>query len=153
MTDSADPSKQRFVTIAVILLCGGYLTVKALRHFPRENLPKLSTESSTAPLPPKQPIPATFQSKIILPSALGEEEKPLAPSGVFYPLKRISREIRDGVYAVLPGEELKLLKRLPEGRLLLVSGSVEFTVWESQVTNDLKLAQEAERRDHALHPR
>jgi hypothetical protein len=153
MNDSDNPSNQRFLTIAVILLCGGYLTVKALRHFPREQLPTPSTETSPAPLPPRQPIPATFQSKIIVPGALDAEGKALAPAGVFYPLKRISREIRDGVYAVLPGEELKLLKRLPEGRLLLVSGSIEFTVWESQVTNDLKLAQEAERRDHALHPR
>jgi hypothetical protein len=30
---------------------------------------------------------------------------------------------------------------------------VEFIVPESHVTNDLKLAQEAERQDHALHPR
>jgi hypothetical protein len=153
MTDSGDPSTQRFLTIAVILLCGGYLAVKAIRHFPTQHVSGPFPESSTASRFPGQPIPGVFQSRIILPSSLGEGEKALAPAGVFYPLRRISRGIRDGVYAVLPGEELKLLKRLPAGRLLLVSGSVEFTVRESQVTNDLKLAQEAERQDHALHSR
>jgi hypothetical protein len=153
MTESDESSGSRLATFAVILLCGGYLAVKAVGHFSQGELRKAVSESPVPAPIAASPVPASFQSKIILPSILPEGEKALAPVGVFYPLKRISREIRNGVYAVVPGEELRLLKRLPEGRLLLVGGTVEFLVPESHVTNDLKLAQEAERQDHALHPR
>lgn len=151
MTERDESSGGRFAALIVILICGGYLAAKALRHFSEEDLRKPPSESPVALISPARPIPAAFQSKIILPSSLPEGEKALAPAGVFYPLKRISRKIRDGVYAVVPGEELRLLKRMPEGHLLLLNGSVEFLVQESQVTNDLKLAQEAERQEYARH--
>ncbi len=153
MNKRDESSGGRLATLAGILLCGGYLAVKAVLHFPQDEPTKAVTEIPASSPIVASPVPASFQSKIILPSFLPEGEKALAPVGVFYPLKRISREIRDGVYAVVPGEELRLLKRLPEGRLLLVGGSVEFLVPESHVTNDLKLAQEAERQDQARLPR
>ena len=96
-------------------------------------------------------IAPAFQSKIEIPAGPSGEKR-LAPPGTFYMLKRVSAETRTGVRAVVPGEQVKLLKRT--GKILkLTDGTIEFEVDESQVTNDLELAREAERKDFEAHPR
>ena len=97
-----------------------------------------------------QPVPV-FHSKIdISPGPPGE--KRLAEPGVFYMLERVSEQTDTGVHAVVPGEQVRLLRR-KDKMLRLTDGVIEFEVKESQVTNDLELAREAERKDFEAHPR
>lgn len=63
-------------------------------------------------------------------------------------LDRVTAETKDGVVGAVPGDEAKLVRR--SGDKLRVSvGGTEFEVKESQVTRDVALAQEAERKDFA----
>lgn len=95
---------------------------------------------------PATPAPRAFVSKIqIAPGA--PNEKHLAPPGIFYMRERVSAETATGVHAVVPGEQVKLLQRNTDGTLRLSHDLVEFVVKETQVTNDLDAAQEAEHQD------
>lgn len=103
---------------------------------------------ASAPEPaPAQPAPAAvpdapaFESKV---DAAGEK---FAPPGVFYVVDRVSAMTNNGVKAVSPGEKVKLLQRLGNGRMKVTTGDADFEVKESQVTNDLDLAREAEKRE------
>ena len=52
-----------------------------------------------------------------------------------------------GVKALAPGEKVRLLQRLSEGKMKVTADGADFEVKESQVTNDLDLAREAEKRE------
>ncbi len=106
--------------------------------------------ASAAPLPLANVAPV-FKSKIAIPDGPAGE-KHLAKPGVFYVLERTSIEHASGVAAVVPGEEVKLLGRKGNGVLKVTTGKYEFELKESQVTNDLDRAQEAERKFALSHP-
>lgn len=106
---------------------------------PGDNENELGGSSSVPPAP-------TFQSKIEIPAGAPGEKK-LAPPGVFYMVDRISIETPSGVQAVNPGEQVKLLARMKNGRMKVAQGAIDFEVKETQVTNDLERAQQAEKSD------
>ena len=95
-----------------------------------------------------------FESKIPLPASSAPGEKHLAKPGTFYVLERASIEHASGIAAVVPGEEVRLLMRKDNGRMKVVSvaGKYEFEMKESQLTNDLDLAREVERKYALTHP-
>ena len=109
----------------------------------------------TADAPNVEGAPAktvqVFKSKIHIPDG-PPGEKHLAKPGIFYVLERTSIEHATGVAAVVPGEEVKLLMRKENGILKVSSGKYEFELKESQVTSDLDVAQEAERKFALTHP-
>lgn len=79
-------------------------------------------------------------------------EKHIAKPGVFYVLERTSIQHASGVAAVVPGEEVKLLKRNDNGTMKVTTGKYDFEMKESQLTNDLDLARAAERNYVSTHP-
>ena len=105
--------------------------------------------SDSSATPPK--TVQIFKSKIVIPDGR-PGEKHLAKPGIFYVLERTSIEHATGVAAVVPGEEVQLLSRMGNGVLKVMSGKYEFQLKESQLTNDLDLAQEAERKFVLTHP-
>jgi hypothetical protein len=99
--------------------------------------------TSTLPAAPAAP---EFESRIGGPgTATGEKE--FAPPGIFYVVERVSVMTSNGVKALSPGEEVRLLQRIGKGRMKVTAGKDDFEVKESQVTNDLDLAREAEKRE------
>jgi hypothetical protein len=88
----------------------------------------------------------SFESKIDVPTPPAGE-KQYAPPGVFYVVDRVTVETSTGVKALSPGEKVKLLQRLNSGRMKVTTGEVDFEVKETQVTNDLDLARDAEKKD------
>ena len=74
-----------------------------------------------------------------------EPVRQVAPPGVFYMLERVKMTKDSGVLAIVPGEEVRLMQRLPNGRLRVTSGRYDFVVRESQVTQDYDLAQAVRR--------
>ena len=104
-------------------------------------------DSSSAP----EKTVKVFKSKIVIPPG-PPGEKHIAKPGIYYVLERTSIEHATGVAAVVPGEEVQLLSRMGNGVLKVMSGKYEFQLKESQLTNDLDLAQEAERKFVLTHP-
>ena len=107
-------------------------------------------ELSSAPSAPAAPA---FKSKIPLPAGPAGE-KHLAKPGTYYVLERASIEHATGVAAVVPGEEVQLMMRKGNGVMKVVSTSskYEFEMKESQLTNDLDVARETERKYVLVHP-
>ena len=101
-----------------------------------------SAPAKTAPL---------FISKIVIPAG-APGEKHLAKPGIYYVLDRTSIEHATGIAAVVPGEEVRLLNRKENGFVKVSSGKHEFELKESQLTNDLDVAQAAERKFVQTHP-
>jgi len=69
-----------------------------------------------------------------------------APPGIFYMIDRAKVTSSTGIKAVSPGEEVKLLERLPGGKMRVTVDHADFTVYNWQVTDDLDIARDAERR-------
>jgi hypothetical protein len=67
----------------------------------------------------------------------------VAPPGFLYMLERVSQTTDTGVVAVIPGEQVRIMQRKPNGRLRITTGRHDFEVKESQVTQDFDLAQTA----------
>ncbi len=84
------------------------------------------------PIPEPAPVPQ-------LPPR--EAVRRVAPPGVFYMLERVKMTKDFAVLAIVPGEEVRLMQRLPKGRLRVTTGRYDFEVNESQVTQDYDLAQ------------
>lgn len=113
-----------------------------------ESAPAAPTTAALPSTPlPVLPPPPVFESRIAAPPVAQSGEKQYAPPGVFYVVERVSMETDSGVKAVSPGERVKLLQRLNNGRMRVTTGDADFEVKASQVTNDLDLAREAEKRD------
>lgn len=105
-------------------------------------------EVASVPVPetPASPAAPEFKSKIVIPDG-PPGTKHLAPPGVYYMLERVSVQRPNGVLAVAPGEPVKLLVRdIKKGTLMVTYRDLDLEVPEKQVTNDLVLAQEAERK-------
>ncbi len=136
----------------VVLAAAGYLAYQFYQerftNSQRESAPDFVAEGpSEVPAPrPAAPPPPVFQSRIRPPAPIGESEKQLAPPGVFYMLERVSAETKNGITTVVPGDEVRLLKRVGN-KLKVTIGTTEFEVKESQVTNDIARAREAEKRE------
>jgi hypothetical protein len=95
---------------------------------------------------PAAPAPPTFQSRIAVPAA-ADGTKTLAP-GQFLVIERASVETKDGVTAIVPGDLVKLIERRPNGTMEVTNGTIDFVVKETQVTQDVTIAEEAERREY-----
>jgi hypothetical protein len=94
---------------------------------------------------PQAPAEPVFKSKIPIPDG-PPGEKHYAPPDTFYVLERVSYAHATGVAAIVPGESVRLVKRNPNGTMKVRSGLYEFEVKDSQVTNDLEMARDAERK-------
>jgi hypothetical protein len=104
-------------------------------------------EASPA-VPAATPAPAApvFTSRITVPVP-AEGAKPALGPGQFLVIERASVETKDGVTAIVPGDLVKLIERRPNGVLQVTNGRYDFVVKESQVTQDVAVAREAERRE------
>ena len=116
---------------------------------PSSELPPFSatTREAASPSTPARPRVATpptpnFVSRI-RPSTAGGDPSRVAP-GRFLIIERASVETKDGVIAVVPGDEVRLMERHKNGTLTVTNGQAEFIVKESQVTQDIATAQAAE---------
>jgi hypothetical protein len=159
----------RNLLVLIILAAGAYFGWKAwqeqpewlVRLLPKQTPPAESeatpapdesnAEGSTAtvatPAPAPTPAPRKFISRInVPPAALGAEEGKLAP-GNFLVIERASVETKDGVVAIIPGDQVRLIERHADGTLTVTNGQQDFVVKESQVTQDIATAEEAERKD------
>ncbi len=160
----------RQLFILIVLGAAGYLGYLAsIGKLPTKlEIPWARINSSTsdaASNPDSTPVPsaaelqaqrdaavaATFRSKIAGPESAEPGQKRLAPPAVFYVLERLSTETPSGIHAVVPGDQVKLLKRLGNGSMKVIAGEVEFIVRENQVTNDLDVARAAELKDHSVY--
>ena len=103
-------------------------------------------EIASEPQAPAEPV---FKSKIPIPDG-PPGEKHYAPANTFYMVERVSVPSDTGVVAAVPGEKVELVKRNPDGtmkvKIWVKTQTYNFDVKESQVTNDLDLAREAERK-------
>lgn len=151
----------RPIIYLIIIAAGGYLVYNFYMErnggtSPDPETPAPDTaEVRKDPVTGATPAPAKtvqlFKSKIVIPDG-PPGEKHLAKPGIYYVLERTSIEHATGVAAVVPGEEVKLLARKGNGVMKVMSGKYEFELKESQVTNDLDVAQEAERKFVLTHP-
>jgi uncharacterized protein YlzI (FlbEa/FlbD family) len=108
--------------------------------------PSEAGDRTGTPAVPAPPAPPTFVSKIAVPAgADGSAEK--LPPGQFLVLERVSVETKDGVTAIVAGDLVKLMERRPNGTLQVTNGKYDFVVKESQVTQDVSTARDAERRE------
>lgn len=99
-----------------------------------------------------QPSVPLFESKIEIPPGSAPGEKHYAPPGTLYMIDRVSIEHATGVAAAIPGEKVQIMLRKGDGTIKVTSGKYDFEVKESQVTNDLDVAREAERKYIFAHP-
>lgn len=114
--------------------------------------PGESPPTESAPSAPGAPVLPAFKSRIDTGQqpAAGEPDK--APPGVYYVTERVSVVTGSGIKALSIGEQVKLMQRLPGGKMKVTIetpeyGAADFEVKQSQVTNDLNVAREAERAD------
>ena len=151
----------RPIIYLIIIAAAGYLGY----NYYIERVGRASAESETPPAPtaevqkdaapgtPAAPVKTVqvFKSKIVIPDG-PPGEKHLAKPGLYYVLERTSIEHATGIAAVVPGEEVRLLNRKDNGVVSVKSGKYEFELKESQLTNDLDVAQAAERKFVLTHP-
>jgi len=101
--------------------------------------------------PPATPAETAATAPGFTPDAAAREAIPRvvhehAPPGIFYMVDRAKVTSSTGVKAVSPGEEVKLLERLPGGKMRVTVDHADFTVYNWQVTDDMEIARDAERR-------
>lgn len=138
----------RNLATLIILIAAGFVGFQLYQRFTGEDAPeavqmKAPEPATLAPSSAPQPV---FKSRITIPPGPATA-KHLAPPGIYYMTERVAVQHKNGVYAVCPGERVNLLKRLDNGKLKLTTGTIDFTAKESFVTNDLDIAQRAERED------
>ena len=107
-------------------------------------------DASTAPGAPASPARPAFTSKIgDGPAQPGE--KHLAPVGTYYMTERVTKVTPSGIVAVNPAEPVRLMQELPNQKMKVLRGGDIFEVKASQVTNDLDVAREVEKKDFLAH--
>jgi hypothetical protein len=92
------------------------------------------------------PPPGVFHSRLP-PRQLPPGEREPARPGIYYLLEHVSTRTPRGVQNGLPGEMVTLLNRLPGGKMRVTVGNADFVVNASQLTDDIEVAREAEKRD------
>ena len=71
------------------------------------------------------------------PAPVSPAETPqLAPPGIFYAKERVVVQGDSGIKALRPGEEVRLMYRHKDGRMLVTNGRYEFTVAPASLTRD-----------------
>ena len=104
----------------------------------------------TAPGAPGAPAHPAYTSKIAEgPAQPGE--KHLAPVGTYYMTERVTKATASGIIAVNPAEPVRLMEELPNQKMKVLRGGDVFEVKSSQVTNDLDVAREVEKKDFVAH--
>jgi len=93
------------------------------------------------------PATADFQSKLPPPAKLEPGQVDRAKPGFFYMVERVSIVTPTGVKAARPGEEVRLLERLPGNKMRVTVGNADFVVKNDQVTDDLNIARQMELLD------
>jgi hypothetical protein len=154
----------RNLLVLIILAAGGYYGWQAYqkdpqflaKFLPKQQIEETESVESTEPAPiesapaapsaPAKPAAPTFVSKIAVPAGTDTETQKLPP-GQFLVIERASVITKDGVSAIVPGDLVKLIERRDNGTLQVTNGQIDFVVKESQVTQDVAVAQEAERRE------
>lgn len=139
----------------IILAAAGYLAWSyyqgtlplAQIGVPEDSQPAPATDTAAA-RPTAMPATPVFKSRIATANAVTQGDKKVAPPGFFYMRERVTAETKTGIIAAVPGDEVKLVQR-NGGKLRVSVHGAEFEVKESQVTNDVVEAQEAERKDFA----
>ena len=107
-------------------------------------------DAPTAPGTPAAPARPAFTSKIADgPAQPGE--KHLAPVGTFYMTERVTKVTPSGIIAVNPAESVRLMEQLPNQKMKVLRGADVFEVKTAQVTNDLDVAREVEKKDFVAH--
>ena len=136
---------KRFVSILIICGACGYISYLYWSDHRSEVAafiqPVIAAVSGHSPVEPA-PIPEPARDPQ---SPTRESVRRVAPPGVFYMLERVKQTKDSGVLAIVPGEEVRLMQRLPKGRLRVTTGRYDFEVKESQVTQDYDLAQAVRR--------
>jgi hypothetical protein len=132
--------------VVIVIAAGvGFWQKARLQEFWQETvLHKWHALVPSNPAPPLPPAPVGPVSHVPPPSRTGE--KLYAAPGSFYMVERVKVTSRDGIQAVNPGERVMLLERLPNGKLRVTIDHADFTVSQKQVTEDLDVARDAERR-------
>lgn len=74
----------------------------------------------------------------------------VAPPGSVYMLERVTLKTANGIVAVVPGEEVRIMRTSHKGRMRITTGKHDFDVKDSQVTKDYDLAQDARSREQTL---
>ena len=113
---------------------------------PEETSPAAASPVPVAPARPT-PAPRKFVSRIAIPDVGADGEPAKAPPGTFLVTERASVETKDGVIAIVPGDQVRLIERHKNGTLTVTNGHEEFVVKESQVTSDVAIAHAAEKQD------
>jgi hypothetical protein len=108
-----------------------------------------TAEATASPSAPAAPAAPVFVSKIAVPAGSDGTDQKLPP-GQFLMLERVSVETNDGVTAVVAGDLVKLIERRPNGTLRVTNGKNDFVVKESQVTQEVSVARDAEKRAFQL---
>ena len=114
---------------------------------PAPGVPASSPSAAGSTHMPPAPVatPPPFASKIVI----TDPAVTTTPPGVFLVVERASVETKTGVIAVSPGDRVNLLERKADGTVRVTDGSAEFTMRESQLTQDIPTAQAAEKAEWA----
>lgn len=133
--------------LVIVILAGlGYWQRARLQdfweHTVRQKWQALAPSSTPAPM--WTPAPAPSFSHLPPPPTNGEKQH--AAPGTFYMTERVKVISRVGIQAVNPGELVKLLERRPDGKMKVTIDHADFIVSPKQVTDDLDVAREAERK-------
>jgi hypothetical protein len=136
---------QLIALVAIVIAVGvGYWQRAPLQDFWQQTVMRKWHALVPATPAPRFQGPAVPVSHVPPPSRTGE--KLYAAPGSFYMVERVKVVSRIGIQAVNPGERVMLLERLPNGKLRVTIDHADFTVTQKQVTDDLDVAREAERR-------
>lgn len=117
-----------FVLLVIVAL--SYLGWVIFREASNPEEPSLPLGKAAEAKPASVAANATPSAPVVAAAA------DLAPPGVFYTIERVSVETATGVKALIPGEEVKLMYRYKDGRMLVTNGSDEFVVNASALTQD-----------------
>lgn len=135
------------ITLSVIVILAGlgYWQRARVRDFwERTVRQKWHALAPATPSSVWTPAPGPGISHIPPPSVSGEKQH--AAPGTFYMTERVKVISRVGIQAVNPGELVKLLERRPDGKLKVTIDHADFVVSPKQVTDDLDVARDAERK-------